>query len=150
MRSIDSAELDQSVTKRSLSDGQVAYLNIIRALAAELVLVSHAFLYFHADSKAYMNAKQILGTLGVVLFFLISGFLISRSAFTNTRRGSYTLSDYIIERFARIYTAFLPALVSIAVLDYFLLGYPAFPDTASYNYSTFFGNLFMVRGVSGA
>ena len=128
-------------TKRSLSVDQVIYLDIIRALGAELVLLGHGFLYFFKDVNTFVG----LGSLGVAIFFLISGFLISRSVFTNLRRGGYTFWDYLIERFARIYTAFVPALALIALIDYFLIGHPAFTDTENYTFWNAIGNLLMLQ-----
>jgi peptidoglycan/LPS O-acetylase OafA/YrhL len=135
-------EQDSSTTKRSLSIDQVTYLNIIRALAAELVLFGHGFLYFRKDVNTHIS----LGGLGVVMFFLISGFLISRSVFTNLRRGNYILTDYMIERFSRVYTAAIPALLLIAIIDYFLLAKPRFPDTKNYTLWNAFGYLAMLDG----
>jgi peptidoglycan/LPS O-acetylase OafA/YrhL len=132
-----------SATKKSLSIDQVTYLNIIRALAAELVLVDHGFLYFYKDVNTYIS----LGSIGVVAFFLASGFLISRSVFTNVGRGNYNIWDYLIERFARIYTAYIPALALIATIDYFLIYYPSFPDAENYNLWNAIGSIFMLHGL---
>jgi peptidoglycan/LPS O-acetylase OafA/YrhL len=133
--------LAESATKRSLSVDQVTYINIIRALSAELVLLGHGFLYFFKDVNTYIG----LGSLGVVLFFLVSGFLISRSVLTNLRIGDYTFSDYLIERFARIYTAFVPALALIAIIDYFLINHPRFPYTDNYTFWDAVGSLLMLE-----
>ena len=65
MKTANFAEGDASTTKRSLSIEQVTYFNIIRALAAELAVVGHGFLYFRHDINTYIN----LGSLGVVIFF---------------------------------------------------------------------------------
>lgn len=139
---VDLAERDASTAKRSLSIDQVTYLNLIRAFSAELVLIGHGFLYFRENINTYIS----LGSLGVVLFFLISGFLISRSVLTNLRRGGYTFTDYMIERFSRIYTASIPALALIAIIDYLLLDDPRFPDTNDYTLWNAVGNLFMLQG----
>ena len=138
---VDLAERDRSATKRSLSIDQVTYLNIIRALGAELVLVFHGLLYFSKTTNTYID----IGALGVILFFLISGFLITRSVLTNIKRAEYSLSDYMIERFSRIYTAFVPALVLIAITDYFLIHHPSFPSAENYTVRNAVGNLFMLQ-----
>lgn len=51
---------------------------------------------------------------GVVLFFALSGFLIAYNCMT---KKSYSFFEYMADRFARIFTAFLPALVLIALID---------------------------------
>jgi peptidoglycan/LPS O-acetylase OafA/YrhL len=126
-------------TKQHLSSEQVAYLNLIRMAAAELVLLHHGLLYFSH------NSQQYLGELGVVVFFLISGFLIGRSVFTNVTRSDYSFSTYIIDRFARIYTAYVPALILVSIIDYLLLGIPAFPDRSTYTLQNAVGNLLMLQ-----
>jgi peptidoglycan/LPS O-acetylase OafA/YrhL len=126
-------------TKQHLSSEQVAYLDMIRMAAAELVLLHHGLLYFSPNPRKY------LGDLGVVVFFLISGFLIGRSVFTNVTRSGYGFSTYMIDRFARIYTAYVPALILVAIIDYFLLNIPAFPDRTTYTLRNAVGNLLMLQ-----
>src|SRR5215472_9602622 len=131
-------------TKRSLSTDQVTYLNIIRMMAAQLVLFHHAFLYF----PQFFKSPIALGSLGVDLFFLISGFLIGRSVIMNITRPDFGLSTYLIERFARIYTAYLPALLTVVLVDYFLKDLPDFPDRNSYTLWNGVGNLLMLQDFS--
>ena len=60
-----------------------------------------------------------LGATGVSLFFVISGFCLYLSA----RRKSQSTSDYFINRAARIYPAYLFALVISAVAAWLTEGY---------------------------
>jgi peptidoglycan/LPS O-acetylase OafA/YrhL len=108
--------------------------------AAQLVLLHHGFLYFTKYPHYY------LGNLGVVIFFLISGFLIGRSVLSNSVRHDYHLSTYVVERFARIYTAFIPALFLVAVIDFFFYQRPSFPGHYSYSLWNAFGNVLMLQG----
>lgn len=62
----------------------------------------------------------------VIGFFVISGFLVGGNALTAILRGENFLQNYLVNRFARIYVVFLPALLLTFVLD--TLGRSIFPD----------------------
>ncbi len=61
-----------------------------------------------------------LGHEAVVIFFVLSGFLIGGSLADSIQRGSFDLVRYLIARFVRIYIVYLPALVITEAV--FLLG----------------------------
>lgn len=84
--------------------------NLLRVLAALMVIVYHSYL-FTGQQLNYMH-RLSLGSLGVDIFFIISGFLVS---------GSYLHRNdpktYIISRFLRIW----PALIVNAILTAFIM-----------------------------
>jgi peptidoglycan/LPS O-acetylase OafA/YrhL len=88
------------------SNDTSATLDFIRATAAQLVCVGHA-----------INFGQIGRTFvpndGVMLFFILSGFLIAFTLDTKSAEHHYSIVDFGIERASRIYTAYLPALLLI-------------------------------------
>lgn len=87
-----------------------AFLDVIRVVAANLVLVEHA-------TRIYVGEPRFsAATVGVTLFFLISGFLILISAWKRFERPDPGFEAFIIDRVCRIYTAFFPALLLAAVL----------------------------------
>lgn len=98
----------------SLSRAQSAYLNLVRGLAAMAVLVGHAGILFMEGSD--LN-KVNIQSAAVLTFFLLSGFLISYSTFRKYDKADYSFSHYFIDRFCRIYCAFLPALVFVWLVD---------------------------------
>ena len=51
-----------------------------------------------------------LGTEAVIVFFVLSGFLVGGRTTQRMIHRTFILSDYIIDRFARIYIPFIPAL----------------------------------------
>lgn len=140
---------------RKLTDPQTLYLDFIRTIAAMSVLFGHAAIMFQSGGfleKANFQAG------GVVIFFLMSGFLISYSVFVKQEDPNYGFRTYFIDRFARIYTAFVPALIFVTIVDYFAIKKLAFlsPETTpmyervasipeNYNLFTWLGNLFMVH-----
>lgn len=119
-----------------------ATLDLMRAVAAQIVCVGHAI---NLSGAGY----TYLPNVGVLLFFLLSGFLIAHTLSTKSARSDeYGLLAFGIERFSRIYTAFLPALLMIAAADVFLksIGMPLPGDPT--DLKTFLGNLTMRQGPS--
>ncbi|MEV7693157.1 acyltransferase [Microbacterium sp. NPDC089189] len=82
-------------------------LNLFRLVLAALVLYAHAFYLAGMDGNPSFNGEH-LGGWAVSGFFVISGFLITRSRF-RTSAGSY-----LVHRIARIFPAFLACLVVTA------------------------------------
>lgn len=84
-----------------------------RYLAALAVVVHHGLAYFYgAEYRALSRqaAYTNLGTLGVAVFFILSGFLISHTI--GRKRGQdrdYDFTAYGVERFVRIYLVLVPA-----------------------------------------
>ena len=62
------------MTTIQLSKGQSAALDWLRGMAAQLVVVGHLI------SAAGYDQRIVIQDTGVVVFFLLSGFLIARSA----------------------------------------------------------------------
>jgi peptidoglycan/LPS O-acetylase OafA/YrhL len=125
-----------------LTSAQRCYLDIVRFVAAFLVLFGHASEFFLEG--AFFNNGNIQA-IGVLVFFMISGFLISTSAFQKSADPKYTFRSFFIDRFARIYSCFVPALLFVAVIDMLMLNSPEYPWGATYNLRTWLGNLFMLQ-----
>lgn len=139
-----------------LNAAQRIYLNFFRAGAAILVMCSHAIILFFPKSPL---AQAHVGAGGVLIFFLLSGFLISTSVLNKKDHATYRFRDFFSDRFCRIYSAYLPALmfvalvdaVSITMLDYRDLG--ALADThadvatmrANFTLASWIGNLLMLQ-----
>jgi len=128
-------------TSVRLAPVQVDYLNFIRAAAAQIVLIGHASGYFMAG----MERDGHLETFGVLVFFLLSGFLITSSVLQKLGRPDYGFGHYLIDRFCRIFAGYVPALLFVAVVDATLRVLPNYPYAASSGPLTWFGNLFMLQ-----
>ena len=94
-----------------LSANGTALLDLLRAGAANLVLAAHAGEVFG------LGIRAPLGNMGVGLFFILSGFLIMHSSLARIRRPGPWFGPYMIDRSARIFTAYLPALVLVAAVN---------------------------------
>jgi len=125
-----------------LTPAQKTYLDFVRALGAQLVLLGHAAHYMWPQNFLANGAVQ---TIGVFIFFLISGFLISYSVFTKRHDPTYDFGSFFIDRFCRIYSAFLPALILVAIIDGLIVADPAYQWRRDFNLQTWIGNLLMLQ-----
>lgn len=82
-------------------------LNLFRLILASLVLVAHSYYLVGRDDSPGFNGEN-LGGWAVVGFFVISGFLITRSRF-RTDAGTF-----LVHRIARIMPAFVVCLLVTA------------------------------------
>ena len=80
----------------------------LRAIAVLFVVGFHAF-----GIQA--------GFIGVDLFFVISGYLISSILFNETRSGKISILDFYCRRIRRIFPAFLTVLTSCFAIGWFVL-----------------------------
>lgn len=84
-------------------------LNLFRLVLAGLVLFAHSW-YIAGRGVGPQIHGENLGGWAVAGFFVLSGFLITRSRF---RTGA---GDYLLHRVARIYPAFIVCLVATAAV----------------------------------
>lgn len=82
----------------------------LRAVAVLSVVVFHAF-----------PTALPGGFIGVDVFFVISGYLISGILFEQLERGTFTFTDFYIRRVKRIFPALLLVLAGTTVCGWFLL-----------------------------
>ncbi|MBV9433736.1 MAG: acyltransferase [Hyphomicrobiales bacterium] len=94
--------------------------------AAILVLFGHARgLYFESitrvpDAGILTRLFYLFTGLhyeGVMLFFVVSGFLVGGSAWRNIEVGRFDTRLYLINRFSRIYLVLIPALVLVFLVE---------------------------------
>ena len=95
----------QTVSKTSLQSPKIGSINTLRFLAAAFVVVYHYIFSFYYRDIAYVDIPSIrplvqYGYLGVDLFFIISGFVISLSA---EGRNAY---GFFKSRIGRLYPVF--------------------------------------------
>jgi peptidoglycan/LPS O-acetylase OafA/YrhL len=82
----------------------------LRAVAVLSVVAFHAF-------PAYMGG----GFIGVDVFFVISGFLISTIIFENFDRGTFSFVEFYTRRIKRIFPALLLVLIASFAFGWFAL-----------------------------
>jgi peptidoglycan/LPS O-acetylase OafA/YrhL len=67
---------------------------------------------------------------GVVLFFVVSGFLVGGPAWRRMGSGRFSIFDYLLNRFTRIYLVLIPALVLVGIIS--AIGFATFAATRFY------------------
>jgi len=103
-------------TIAALLHGRDNNFNLIRFVAAAAVLIAHCFDLVTPEIAATLpvNLEQLgVGRVAVDVFFIVSGFLVTRSVLTQP-----TLIDYAMARVLRLVPALLVTCIAIA----FVLG----------------------------
>jgi peptidoglycan/LPS O-acetylase OafA/YrhL len=96
-----------------VNKGLSIYLDGLRALAAFVVLASH-FAYPRFSNGDWIWIREYnLGSDAVMLFFVLSGFVIAYTADQKDR----TAGRFLFNRFTRIYSVALPALIFTFAID---------------------------------
>lgn len=104
---------------KSITSSYTNNFDFIRLVAALFVLVTHSYqlsAYFHTKSELLEQVTEhylTLSYLGVGIFFIISGYLISQSLYR-----SVSTFDYLKKRVVRIF----PGLVTVVFLSIIVLG----------------------------
>ncbi|AEF99635.1 acyltransferase family protein [Methylomonas methanica] len=120
------------------------YLDLIRFSAAFIVFL------FHAKDKKFtsgwLNSMVGYGGDAVMVFFVLSGFVIAYCVDSKEN----TLRDYLISRFARLYSVVLPALCLTIVFGLIgsTLDFSIYPrDWLRSYFLKFFTNLFFLNQI---
>lgn len=111
------------------SDNRIAGADFIRALACAIVLFHH--LSQRADPASALGSNPLIDTLtatggfGVAMFFVLSGFLLSRPFWQAMDEGKPlpSLPIFALRRLARIAAAFWLAATVSFVLSFTVFGY---------------------------
>ncbi|MFT3742496.1 MAG: acyltransferase [Gammaproteobacteria bacterium] len=94
-------------------------IDFLKGISILLVLISHFSLFysFLPEKEFFLYKIAVNGYYGVMVFFVISGFLITSLALERYQNlGQFDLKSFYIFRFSRI---FPPLLLAIGVICYF-------------------------------
>ncbi len=109
--------------------GASVALDAIRGIAALVVMFDHCHNLFFVDygtalrSSAHPHLMYLLYAFGsggreaVVVFFVLSGYLIGGSVFRSLDQGRWGWKSYLTHRFVRLWLVLIPALVLCAFWD---------------------------------
>ena len=102
---------------------RIDYIDVWRFLAVVMVIQSHVFVYSGLKIKLiapYSDQLDRLGELGVLIFFVISGFVICSGLVAEKRRsGTICLPAFYLRRFYRIIPPLWLYLSGLLMLDAF-------------------------------
>ena len=124
------------------------FIAMARWVAAFAVLVGHAGVLINisdimvAPHGPGVYAWWFLAAFShqaVLVFFVISGFLVGGPLLRDRARAKPFLHEYFVDRFSRIYVVMVPALAWTFVID--SVGRAAFPATGVYD-APFFASVF--------
>jgi peptidoglycan/LPS O-acetylase OafA/YrhL len=160
----------QKLRPRALTPSASVHLDLIRGLAAWAVMWDHARALFFVGYQDLENPSRFtkvlffftgFGHVAVMLFFVLSGFLISSAIISRWLSGSWSWRDYAIDRSSRLYVVLIPGLLFgflwdcggsylfaskglyTEVIDLFSLAVVQNRITLG----TFLGNLFFLQGI---
>jgi peptidoglycan/LPS O-acetylase OafA/YrhL len=145
-------------------------LDLVRGLAAVLVLFEHWRNLLFVDYPQLTSHRILLtipylissaGHQSVMIFFVLSGYLISGSVFRSFSRDRWSWGNYLNHRAVRLWVVLLPGLLLCALWDNLgiHLGHaPGLYGGMVQNHivsdvgpklvpTVFFGNLFFVQGI---
>ncbi len=89
------------------------HLDFMRLLAALTIFLSHASYGRITGGIPIIKDLKFLGNDGVIIFFVLSGFVISYVA----ERKETDIFDYVTSRLARLYSVVVPAIILTFTLD---------------------------------
>ncbi len=160
---------------KNQNDAFSATLDLVRWFAAFLVVIAHSRHLLFVDYKnisaghsLFMKGFYFLTGLGhesVILFFVLSGYLVGGTALIRLFENKWNFKEYFINRFSRIYTVLFPALVLGGLLDFIGTHYvnqsQIYTNVLIYNigslnsiianqlnFTTFFGNLLNLQTIA--
>jgi peptidoglycan/LPS O-acetylase OafA/YrhL len=152
------ARAPQAGWRRDLLSGNErlrSALNHLRWISALVVVISHAR-GFSFIAKPDLHASPAIGAFyffsrfggeAVMVFFVLSGLLIGGKFIDARYRDPGKFGDYLIDRFSRLTTVLIPAVL-FAVLAFHLA--PAAiigPEACDMSPSTILGNLAYLQGI---
>lgn len=126
-------------------------LDVMRALAAFLVVAVHArSAAFPAYGDLPDTQQSLINALfygltrggkeAVLVFFVLSGYLVGGQIITRASQGRFRISDYMIDRATRILPPLMPACLVAACVGFLFYGVtPDFGQVA--------GNMLLLNGV---
>lgn len=98
--------------------GRILGLDLLRAVAAWLVLLSHVAFWTGAGASGVVGGLAVRGELGVATFFALSAFLLSAPFVRRSLggRADWSTTRYVVRRAARILPAYLLALGAVVAV----------------------------------
>jgi peptidoglycan/LPS O-acetylase OafA/YrhL len=110
-----------------LGESPSVHLDALRGFAAFCVVLNHLRDALFVDYEAiarhnpFTSAAYLASSLGrqsVMVFFVLSGYLVGGSVLRSVGSGSWSWRAYLLARLSRLYVVLLPALLLGGALDW--------------------------------
>lgn len=120
-----------SVTKAN--SGYIPAIDGLRAVAVSLVLL------FHVKTPFFLG-----GYVGVDVFFVISGFLITRGIISASEKGKFSFANFYSRRAVRLFPALFVTILATLIAGFFVLSPSALEEMSGSALAAalFFANIF--------
>ena len=144
-----------------INESLSTFLDLSRAIAALLVLIGYIYIVIFTSTQkvelfSFQKILEFFGSFGhqaVMVFFVLSGFLVSKSAIKALNENN--LKKYTINRVVRLHIVLIPALILTFFMDYILtvLFKEYIEDSVikmiedRTSFSTFFGNILFLQDI---
>ncbi|NLF87506.1 acyltransferase [Candidatus Bathyarchaeota archaeon] len=100
-----------------LSTGSSIFLNMVRLVACEAVVFGHFLTkYQPVPYDPLFIFGSTIGGSAVLLFFALSGLLVSYSLLHKSDDPQYGFRSFFVDRFSRIYSGLVPALLFSGII----------------------------------
>lgn len=96
---------------RNITKSQSVLIDFIRGISAQMVLLGHLIGFYFLDQQIFIQ------NFGVVVFFVLSGHLITISALRLKKDNVFNFKKFFIDRFSRIYAGLAPAILICIIID---------------------------------
>lgn len=128
-----------------LNKATSTYLDVLRIFSTQLVLIGHCRSFLNLQEWAHELHAPLVQSLSVSILFVLSGFLTIYSA--KNKPSTYGASDFFVNRFVRIYSVYLPALIFVFGMDTWIrsFGPTQYLDSAARTRGTFLANVLMLQ-----
>lgn len=133
------ADVPRKRDSRGTSAAATAFLDTLRFIAANLVLLSHILVVYFHNKMTYQGRG-----VAVIILFVLSGFLITRSLMHRAKKPGEHMPAFLADRVARIMTPFVPVLLMIALLNATVIHTHWSLDGLSTGFVALLGNLFLL------
>lgn len=104
--------MDKNIVQKINWKGSL-FLDTLRLLSALVVLYVHAHDQWFPSQTHSSNEPGNIAHTAVVIFFVLSGYVISHTT-TSNNRGKV---QYVVARLSRLYSVVLPALIVTAIIE---------------------------------
>ena len=112
-----------------------------------MVVLGHGMSMYGALPFLHEPRVPWIQNIAVVVFFVLSGLLIPYATCLKiSKSNQYGFTRFLIDRFSRIFSAFIPSIIFVAVIDaiavYFIGSYSY---ERAFNFRTFAANILMLQ-----